>query len=34
MIKLLRFIADWLQNLKKKFKNWWNKIIQKLLFKN
>ena len=33
MIKLLRLIADWLQNLKKKFKTFWNKIIQKLLFK-
>ena len=33
MIKLLRLIADWLQKQKNKFKNWWNKIIQKLLFK-
>jgi len=33
MIKLLRLIADWLQKQKNKFKKWWNKIIQKLLFK-
>lgn len=33
MIKIFRKIADWLENFKMKFKNWWNKIISKLLFK-
>jgi hypothetical protein len=34
MIKIFRKIADWLEKMKKKFKMIWNKIIQKLLFKN
>jgi hypothetical protein len=33
MIKLLRIIADWLEKQKNNFKIWWNKFIEKLLFK-